>query len=318
MLSSKNKKIRIYHILLISLIFIQGLVSFFFDDSGYKMIKIERKYYNVCKEYKESSQEEKEKLVKKYENDFIIDNDECKAITEKKHLPYSAFRAYNRMIGVTNNNILSYIIQLFIPIIIIFYTIYVITEKSKSKEIKNYLLREEYKTYKKRLFKIAYSSVLIVPIFLIVYFLIALLITKNLNPATDVNTFRIGPSIMNFYKSPLFYISYILVVILNNAMCINVSLIVMKKNKNFIVAYVESFLIIYAIYCISELVFGIKIQKLFNISSNNFNLLNLYSWNGVTSSTIYLLCSLVWFTVTFIFVLYTYKNKEDLIIACEK
>lgn len=65
-LSSKNKKIRIYHIIIISLIFIQGLVSFFFDSSGYKMIKIERKYYNICEEYKNASLENKERICKKY------------------------------------------------------------------------------------------------------------------------------------------------------------------------------------------------------------------------------------------------------------
>jgi len=316
MINSFDKKLKIIFIIIIAMLFIFSSVSFLIYEDGYRNMNMSKEYFNFCKKYLNSSREEKEKLELTYGEIYGLTNEDCIDITKYDVPSNSAFYIY---LHIIENGISSIVIPFFIPAIIIFPYVYIITKKFRSGEIKNYLLRDNYKNYIKRIFKISYSNIMILPLILIVIFLFCCFLTKNINPLADIHSMTLDPNIaiFNNYKNPIYYIIYILIVILNVGMYNNVALIITSKNKNFLSSYIESFLIIYIIWCISEIIIGNAFQKFFNIGAGNFSLLNIYKWSSVNNITAYLIINLTWYILTLIISIHCYKNKEKIVEMCE-
>ena len=92
----------------------------------------------------------------------------------------------------------------------------------------------------------------------------------------------------------------------------------MSKNKNFVVSYVETFIVIYLYLCINAIILGNLFQKYFNISAEYFNLFNIYSFTYIDNVYIYLIINFINYIITFLVAKYNYKDKEKLIMMCEK
>ncbi len=315
MINSVDRTLKPIFYIFFVIIFIIGIMSFLIFDSGYENLKLLKNQYNTCNVYLNSSDSKKESLVQEYNDYFELSNESCNEIVKYNVSPGSAFFVYENIIY---SSFLSIFIPFFIPILLIFPCIYIITKKYRSNEIKNYLLRDNYENYKKKIIKIAYNNILIIPFVLCIIFIVSLLISKNINPISDINFSLVQPNLISRYNNIIFYILYFLVIILNVGMYDNIALIVSSRNKNFLISYIESFLLIYIIWCISEIFFGNIFQLLFNISASNFSLLDIYRWVGVNQPLVFLFVSAFWFILSLLAMIYCYKDKEKIIEMCER
>lgn len=315
MINSVDKKINIISHIVVVLVFLMGILCFFFYESGYDNIKGSKEHYNICKEYMNGEQKEKGELVTKYGEIYGLDDETCSEIIKYDVTTNSTLYLFCNII---RSIFLDMIIPFFIPILLLFPILYIITNKFRSREIKNYLLRDSYKNYIKRIFKLAYSNIFIVPFMLLIIFILCYILSGNMNPIADINSMMLTDRVMDLYKNPLFYILYTIVIFLNIGMYDNIALIISSKNKNFLVAYVESFLVIYIIWCISDILFGLFFQKVFGIFASNFSLSVIYLWTGVDNMLIFFLTNVFWYILTLIIAILSYKNKEKIISMCER
>lgn len=313
MINSVDKKIKFIFIIVFFTIFLIGMLYYLIFEDGYSNMNLLQSQYSTCQTFLNSSEKEKATLKVEYSEAFDLSDETCNEIVKYDVSPASVFYLYENTIS---SRIISIFIPFFIPIIIIFPYIYIITKKLRSNEIKNYLLRDNFENYRKRLFKIAYSNILIVPLLLLLIFIISLIISKNVNPTADVNFLLVQPKIIDNYNNPMFYLLYSLIIFLNIGLYNNIALIVMSKNKNFLISFIESFLLIYLVWCISEILFG-NILNLFQISSHNASLLEMYKWAGIDNMLVYFIVNTFWFILSLLIMIICYKNKEKIIKMCE-
>lgn len=118
----------------------------------------------------------------------------------------------------------------------------------------------------------------------------------------------------------LFIVGYILNITLYSFSFINISLIVARKHHNIIAAVIVSILSYIGIQLFLEVVVNALIcQKLLHKSIGHlFNIMNLYTYSDQFGILALLVFSILVFVVTCLGVIFSYKNKEKLIIDCEK
>ena len=305
----KNYVIGIYYII-IGLIFISSILPFFSSNLNFYSGNMDAEK-ETCIKYKNANLEEKKEL----EKDITFDNEICTALINE-YKPGSFYLYYNYLL---RNGVSSFVFPFFIPLMVIFPIVYKLSEEFRSKYIKNYLQRNEYNEYIKSIIKRSYKYILIVPILLLSFAVVASICSKlNFDPRYDIAFSRLSSEIGTYYNKPFFYISYILIILFNMGIYINIGLIILRKNKNFFVALIESFVAIYVFLCFTFIIIGIGIQKIFNISAESINLLEIYTWSNISNIGLYLLVNIVYFVVSFILVIIVYKNKEKFIKECEK
>lgn len=305
----KNYVIGIYYII-IGLIFISSILPFFSSNLNFYSGNMDAEK-ETCIKYKNANLEEKKEI----EKDITFDNEICTALINE-YKPGSFYLYYNYLL---RNGVSSFVFPFFIPLMVIFPIVYKLSEEFRSKYIKNYLQRNEYNEYIKSIIKRSYKYILIVPILLLSFAVVASICSKlNFDPRYDIAFSRLSSEIGTYYNKPFFYISYILIILFNMGIYINIGLIILRKNKNFFVALIESFVAIYVFLCFTFIIIGIGIQKIFNISAESINLLEIYTWSNISNIGLYLLVNIVYFVVSFILVIIVYKNKEKFIKECEK
>ena len=305
----KNYVIGLYYIIIV-LIFISGILPFFSSNLNFYSGNMDAEK-ETCIKYKNANLEEKKEI----EKDITFDNEICTALINE-YKPGSFYLYYNYLL---RNGVSSFVFPFFIPLMVIFPIVYKLSEEFRSKYIKNYLQRNEYNEYIKSIIKRSYKYILIVPILLLSFAVVASICSKlNFDPRYDIAFSRLSSEIGTYYNKPFFYISYILIILFNMGIYINIGLIILRKNKNFFVALIESFVAIYVFLCFTFIIIGIGIQKIFNISAESINLLEIYTWSNISNIGLYLLVNIVYFVVSFILVIIVYKNKEKFIKECEK
>lgn len=271
-----------------------------------------KEQYYACEKYLSIDDDfEKEEFISKYDY-LVFSNDNCQKITSYGTLPNSAFNIFEEFLEEDN-----FIFPFFIPIIVLSPFLYLISREIKNKVVKNYCLRDDYKKYISHIFKVAYKNIFIIPMIVILTFIISYFLSgKNMNTSADFGLNFILPN-LSFIDNSIFPILYIVTLFLGMGLYINVGLIILTKNKSFLVSVLESELVIFLIWCFSYIVFG-NIFNVFGINSNNFNLLSIYNWAAVDNMYIYFGINLFMFLITLIVVIISYKNKEKLIMICEK
>lgn len=305
----KNYVIGLYYIIIV-LIFISSILPFFSSNLNFYSGNMDAEK-ETCIKYKNANLEEKKEI----EKDITFDNEICTALINE-YKPGSFYLYYNYLL---RNGVSSFVFPFFIPLMVIFPIVYKLSEEFRSKYIKNYLQRNEYNEYIKSIIKRSYKYILIVPILLLSFAVVASICSKlNFDPRYDIAFSRLSSEIGTYYNKPFFYISYILIILFNMGIYINIGLIILRKNKNFFVALIESFVAIYVFLCFTFIIIGIGIQKIFNISAESINLLEIYTWSNISNIGLYLLVNIVYFVVSFILVIIVYKNKEKFIKECEK
>lgn len=269
-------------------------------------------HYYACKEYISTTDpEEKDKIISKY---YYLRINDTSCIEEVKYdTPTdSTYNTYEEFFDEC-----SLIFIFFSPLIILIPFLYLITREMKNKIIKNYCIRNSYKNYTKHIFKTAYKNIFTIPLMVILTFIISYYLSDgNMNPAADIGFNYVLPN-TTFIDKPGFPIIFILILFLNAGLYINIGLIVLSKEKNFLVATLESELIIFLIWCFSIIGFG-NFFKRYGINPDNFNLLSIYDWSGIDNMYIYILVNVFMFLVTLLIAIKSYKNKEKIILMCEK
>lgn len=276
--------------------------------------KMSYEHYSICERYLSSNENERIQIIKEYGSMYGIDVQECEKLTSYKTTTHSTYNIFETFL-ITDN----YLFPFFVPLVVIIPFLYVLSKEFKSKYIKNYCMRASYKEYKRHIFKTSYQNIFVIPVVIGITFLISYIISNgNINPIADQGLNYVLPDIVLFLDSKLFWLFYVLVLLAGIGLFINVGVIVLSKNKNFIIALIESELIIFLIWCFSEICLGLIGSNIFNIDPGNFNLLSIYNWNGVTNMYIYTLLNIVLYIISLIIAILSYKNKEKIIIMCEK
>lgn len=269
--------------------------------------------FQTCKNFLSTSdEEERKKIILDYP--YLETYPEiCEAYASYDAPPDSAYNTFSEFLYEEN-----YLFPFFIPIIVLFPFMYIIARELKSKMVKNYCLRKSYKEYIGHIFKTAYKNIYIIPCVILITFLISYIISGgNLNPSTDIGLHYALPN-LTFINNPIFPILYLITLVLGMGLYINIGLIVLSRNKNFVVSLLESELAIFLVWCFCSIFCGAGAKSIFGINPDNFNLLSLYDWSNVDNMYLYFIVNLIMFLITLILALYAYKDKEKIICMCEK
>lgn len=182
------------------------------------------------------------------------------------------------------------------------------------------LTREDYKKFKRSFFKKAYFSSMILALSILVVFIITIIYCKGFSTNSIIAEGSLGGEI-KYSMSPIFYIFTVLYRVLVAGMIYtNFSLIVARKNHNFYIANILSYLLFIGTEVVFEGLGDYIFYEFFHIDSMviYINMLNVFNLNlGKGIIALYLPLTII-LIVTSIIVYLKYRNKEKLIIDCEK
>lgn len=226
------------------------------------------------------------------------------------------------------------ILQIISPIAVIVPTIYFFHKELHSGSIKNFLTRQTYRDYIKRIFLFSIKNIWILPVMTIFLFIGSLVISNGfdfskaipvvLGYSTDgipIMTGTVSPINTNFYSVPLqLMVVFFFVLLLHSLLYSNIGLIVCKNNKNIVVTLISSFLIYIGLNIFSELIIGRIFLKILNFQQLNgvFNLFGIWVYCDYTNLTGVVVYSILLVLFSYISLYFSYKNKERLVISCEK
>lgn len=263
--------------------------------------------------------------VKKAINETI---NECKVnnIEEREELCAETLKEahevtpdfYYSIIVISSN--MSFI-SLAVFIIVTFSTLYCVCNIFKSRNIIYRLTRENYKKFKKRLFIESYKPVLILPIIFAIIIVFSLIYCKGINTNSYFSDILIDNWDKKIISPYLYIITLIIKPLLISIIYINISLIIARKNHKFYLSVILSYLLFIAIEIFLEGVIGnIIFNNLLKIDSMIIytNLINIFSLNLSKGYIAIYTPLIIILIITSIIVYIMYKDKEKLIIDCDK
>lgn len=191
------------------------------------------------------------------------------------------------------------LVPVIFPLLILFFGLFNLNLKFKSKYAYYYLQRKSYKSFLIKTILSVYKYALALPILYLAVYLFALNITNH-GPIDMVLSLKGISDYVNYVGVPGFWICYYLTGFLFGAFIINIGMIFLHKNGKLIFSIIGSFLTYFYIYLIDQLFIHVDVSVLVNFVS--------YS----TEYSIYyvLINILVFFIVSFIAMLYVYKDKK--------
>ena len=237
-------------------------------------------------------------------------NEIClKALNEEK-TKRDTLTTFNEIL---NDSEYSFIYFLAVPFLIIMSSMYEISKRFKSGEIKNRLTRESYNNYIKDVFKSSYKSILLWPLITMYVLVFSYIIS---------GTFEVSAETIAFTKEilshpALFIFSYLLNTILMSIFYINIGLILVLENRNYLVTVIETIMVYYGITLTNTFFIISFVLKDFKDSEKYFDFFDMYTYNDRELIPFNLLCLGV-SLISSLLVYLKYKNKEKIIIKLEK
>lgn len=254
--------------------------------------------------------------------------EKCEELIKPTHYKMDALGQALYTIKTSNFNymILFFILFIGVPGMYQFY------KEFRSGYVKNILIRESYSKYmKKVVFDSLKKTIFITPLTLLGCFIISYILCDGI---VDINyTFNHSmqgismPSDTYLKSLPLFLTTYVLNLILLTIICVNISLICVKKAKNFILAIIMSLLVYFLTNIVLNVGLGtIIFEMLFHIDGAAYytSFYNLISYEApINNATIYGLIYMIIFMVistiiSYICLYWYYRNKEKVLIEVEK
>lgn len=254
--------------------------------------------------------------------------EKCEELIKPTHYKMDALGQALYTIKTSNFNymILFFILFIGVPGMYQFY------KEFRSGYVKNILIRESYSKYmKKVVFDSLKKTIFIIPLTLLGCFIISYILCDGI---VDINyTFNHSmqgismPSDTYLKSLPLFLTTYVLNLILLTIICVNISLICVKKAKNFILAIIMSLLVYFLTNIVLNVGLGtIIFEMLFHIEGAAYytSFYNLISYEApINNATIYGLIYMIIFMVistiiSYICLYWYYRNKEKVLIEVEK
>lgn len=203
-------------------------------------------------------------------------------------------------------------------LLLIIPSLYLVNKIFKDRVLINILTKESYLKFLKKLFLKTYRYIWIFPTILLIFILFLLSFT-NINLAANFNN-----TIVSFTNKPIIFITcYILNSFFLSGIYLNISLLALRYKHKYVVACLVSLIIHIALLLFLE--FGIdyvllehtikiyEFRDLFSI----FGILK-FNVNSSISPIIRVLISFMLYTLSTLLIYFVYKNKEKLIIDCEK
>lgn len=221
------------------------------------------------------------------------------------------FVAYSNIL-VDNLNSLCYILFF----VVSFYSLIWICSKFKSKTFLNNYLREPNKKFIWRLFKESYPIIFAISLPMILFFTF-LILNTNFTITNDLTNYSIW-SISTMKMPVLFLILCIIRLICYLSTYVNITLLVARKNYNYIISIITSYLV----FIFTELFIEIILRKLLFkfIPFRYFKLIslsNVFYFSdefGIISAIVF---PLILFIISSILVYLGYKDKEKVLIDAE-
>lgn len=214
---------------------------------------------------------------------------------------------------ILNDSEYSFIYFLAVPFLIIMSSMYEISKRFKSNEIKNRLTRESYKSYIKDVFKSSYKSIFLWPLITIYVLIFSYMISGTF----EVTTQSIAFNTKILCHPILFIFSYLLNTILMSIFYINIGLILVPENRNYLVTVIETVMVYYGITLTNTFFIISFVLKNFKNAENYFDFFDMYNYKERELIPFNLLCLGV-SLISSLLVYLKYKNKEKIIIKLEK
>ena len=213
---------------------------------------------------------------------------------------------------ILNDSEYSFIYFLAVPFLIIMSSMYEISKRFKSGEIKNRLTRESYNSYIKDVFKSSYKSVLLWPLITIYVLIFSYMISGTFEVSTESIAFT-----KEILSPALFIFSYLLNTILMSIFYINIGLLLVPENRNYLVTVIETSMVYYGITLTNTFFIISFVLKNIKDAENYFDFFDMYNYKERELIPFNLLClgvSLISSLVVYI----KYRNKEKIVIKLEK
>lgn len=214
-------------------------------------------------------------------------------------------------------------LQLIAPIFIIIVAVWQFNKELKSGYFKNILMRMRYSDYLKKTYLKVLKYSLIFPVFLIFMFVVAYSISGHFNLEQTLIQERMSSSWLDFKFVkifPQFSCIYLLNFILHSIFWTNIGFIMSKKSRNVFLTIISSFLVYVAIFIFTEIfIGGFFFSGLLGIRNvmDYFSLSNIWLYEGIEYLGLTVLYSLILVISSLIALIFSYKNKEEVIIENE-
>ncbi len=279
------------------------------------------KYYKTIEgrnefilEIKEKTCADKTYIGTEYEELCIQAND-TKLIEEENWNFFAIFKGF-----YNEGDVISlFNLSLIIPLLIFGTSLFYVCSYLKNKVIVNEITRKKYKDCIKKLLINAYKPTFILPLITIIAFLISAILSKSFDYKYIENNLSI--EVEQFGSLAKYILIYTFGMFVHSVVFINIGLIISRKYHNYFVSVVLSFLAFVGLECILELLFGsIIMGRIFDNGSGIliFTIINYVNPNYNVGYFVALIVPLSIAILSTILVLLLYKNKEKLIIDCEK
>lgn len=189
----------------------------------------------------------------------------------------------------------------------------------KNKFAISFCTRDSYNSFLKEYFKEAYRYVWLLPVISGCLILICMFST-TFDPAYAI---KYGSSMWKtdiIYHPIVFIMLYLINIFLYSCAFINLALIIVRKQHNYIKAIILSFVSYIGLELFLEVVVNALIlQNLFHTDIGHlFNIMNLFTFSDVFGTIPLMSFTLFVFIISMIGVYLSYKNKESIIVDCEK
>lgn len=214
---------------------------------------------------------------------------------------------------ILNDSEYSFIYFLAVPFLIIMSSMYEISKRFKSGEIKNRLSRESYNSYIKDVFKSSYKSVILWPLITIYVLAFSYLISGTFTISTETIAFT-----KEILSHPvLFIFSYLLNTILMSIFYINIGLFLVPENRNYLVTVIETAMVYFGITLTNTFFIISFVLKNIKNAENYFDFFDMYTYHDRELIPFNLLCLGV-ALISSLVVYLKYRNKEKIVIKLEK
>lgn len=206
----------------------------------------------------------------------------------------------------------------FLFLIVIIPPMIPICKMLRNKYIMNTNLRESYRNFIKKMLFTAYKYLWILPVLAIVL-MIPLLMNYSLTPEYSI-VYNYGWNTNLIYYPVLFLALYLLNVVIVSMIYVNISLVVARFQHKFIPCIILSYIVFFALEIFLETVVRVIIlQRIFHTELGMiFNIMDIFGFNDLYGIGSLFLVNISFLVISFVFVYLVYKNKEKLVIQCEK
>lgn len=255
---------------------------------------------NECKNKKNEDMSEKELEI----CNFYLE------VMKPEELNMTVYNGYNMFVSDFYGEYLS---EFIIALIIIIGSTYYVTKYLRNRIIINSIFRESYKNIVKKLFFSSWKYACMFPMMLLIVFILTYILTGNGSNGYAYMEDTIFENNVLLYFIFIFIQSFILTLLYTN-----ISLIVSRKEHNYILAVIKTLVCIIGLQLLFETLNN-RIYMLFNGSLNfSLNIMNMYSIFNDENAVYNMICMIVLLAISFVILFISYKKPEKLIIDSEK